>query len=402
MTLPDYTGLTLKEKEELRQSTVLRPPLRFPEFDKPWVTDRVQNVFDKISRGKELSTKLLRSTPDEEYQYPVYSSQTKNYGILGYYNQYLCEDVITWTTDGYAGETRFRKGKFFPTVKSGLLFSNSGFCNNCMAEAINKVTKLYVNAGVYPKLMNPDMKKVLFTYPEELEEQLKISKLFAELDKEIYLNEEATKKAYKLRKTLIQQMIKVRDGLPLMGFPEFYQGEDKEAQKWQVKKVKEVATLYNKQRKPISEKNRIAGTTPYHGAISVIDYVEGYTHDGENVIVPRTGVQDLLNYPVRVTRGQIWVSDHAHVLRGHEGMIDNMFLATALRSVNYHPICVGSTRSQLNMADLEDIALFFPSYEEQVKLGKLFDDVQALIEAYERRVELLKLRKRTLLQQMFC
>ncbi|RIY32053.1 hypothetical protein CKF54_05545 [Psittacicella hinzii] len=401
MTLPDYTGLTLKEKEELRQRTVLRPPLRFPEFTKPWVTDRVKNVFDKITRGKVLSASLVKSTPDEEYKYPVYSSQTKNYGILGWYNQYLYEDVITWTTDGaYAGEVKFRKGKFYNTNVSGVLMSNSGLCNNCMAEAINKLTKLYVTNGVYEKLMNKNMAEVLFTYPEESEEQKKISRLFAELDKEIYFNEEATRNAYKLRKTLIQQMIKVQDGMPLMGFPEFYAGEDKESQKWQVKKVKEVAELRGKCRS-ITGPNRIPGNIPYHGATKVIDYIDRYNYDGENVVLARSGVEDLLNYPVRVTQGKIWASMHVHVLRAHEN-IDSMFLATALRSVNYHPICVGGTRSQLNDPDLKNIALHFPSYEEQVKLGKLFKDVQDLIEAYEKRVELLKSRKKVLLREMFC
>ncbi|WP_222987048.1 restriction endonuclease subunit S, partial [Psittacicella melopsittaci] len=43
--------------------------------------------------------------------YPVYSSQTVNNGIIGYYNEYLFEDAITWTTDGYAGRVTFRSGK---------------------------------------------------------------------------------------------------------------------------------------------------------------------------------------------------------------------------------------------------------------------------------------------------
>ncbi|RIY31059.1 hypothetical protein CKF54_07890 [Psittacicella hinzii] len=403
MTLPDYTDLTLKEKEELRQRTVLRPPLRFPGFTQPWRTDRVKNVFDKITRGKVLSARLVRSTPDEEYKYPVYSSQTKNYGILGWYNQYLYEDVITWTTDGaYAGEVKFRKGKFYNTNVSGVLMSNSGLCNNCMAEAINKLTKLYITNGVYEKLMNKNMGEVLFTYPEEPEEQKKLSKLFAELDKSIRIAEELYEQTFNIRKGLIERMFTLKDGIPLLCFPEFYHGDDKESQKWQTKKVKEVVTFYNSAKKSLSEKERIPGTTPYLGSNNVQDYVEGYTHDGENVVLSRLGANDLLNYPVRITKGKIWANDHVHVIRGNEGVVENSFLAAFLRGLNFHPICVGGTRPQLNRKGLEEVNVSFPAYEEQEKIGKLFMDFQDLLEAYEKRIKLLKLRKKALLQQMFC
>ena len=55
--------------------------------------------------------------------FPLYSSQTTNDGIIGYINifDYDCK-AITWTTDGvYAGTVFLRNGKFSMTTHCGLL-----------------------------------------------------------------------------------------------------------------------------------------------------------------------------------------------------------------------------------------------------------------------------------------
>lgn len=58
----------------------------------------------KISRGKVYSKKYLAEHIGE---YPVYSSQTANDGILGKIGTYDCNGkFLTWTTDGaYAGDS---------------------------------------------------------------------------------------------------------------------------------------------------------------------------------------------------------------------------------------------------------------------------------------------------------
>ena len=61
-------------------------------------------------------------------QYPVYSSQTKDNGLMGYYKDYLYENAITWTTDGAnAGTVNYRAGKFYCTNVCGVLLTNAAF-----------------------------------------------------------------------------------------------------------------------------------------------------------------------------------------------------------------------------------------------------------------------------------
>ena len=67
---------------------------------------------------------------------------------------------------------------------------------------------------------------------------------------------------------------------------------------WEQRKVREVTDRYDNLRIPVAASLRVAGTTPYYGANGIQDYVDGYTHDGEFILVAEDGANDLKNYPV--------------------------------------------------------------------------------------------------------
>jgi len=159
-----------------------------------------------VTRGYVLPLSEIRVEPDNEYCYPVYSSQTKNEGLMGYYNQYLYEDAITWTTDGAnAGFVRFRKGKFYCTNVCGVLLNDDGFANEYIAERLNSVTKRHVSYVGNPKLMNNVMAEITIEYPS-LEEQRKNSLLISQMDKKIQYETSVSDSLAKLKTALLQQM----------------------------------------------------------------------------------------------------------------------------------------------------------------------------------------------------
>ena len=68
-----------------------------------WKIVQVKNLFN-IGRGRVISQEELI----EDGKYPVYSSQTKNNGCLGYISTYDFDRTqITWTTDGANAGTIF-------------------------------------------------------------------------------------------------------------------------------------------------------------------------------------------------------------------------------------------------------------------------------------------------------
>ena len=64
------------------------PKLRFKGFSEPWHEIVIGDLF-KVTRGYVLPTTAVKGKPQDEYVFPVYSSQTKDEGLMGYYNQYL-------------------------------------------------------------------------------------------------------------------------------------------------------------------------------------------------------------------------------------------------------------------------------------------------------------------------
>ena len=154
-----------------------------------WEQRKVSELF-KVTRGYVLAATLTEPAKTDEMPYPVYSSQTKDNGLMGYYKDNLYEDAITWTTDGAnAGTVNYRAGKFYCTNVCGVLLSNEVTANQMIAEALNNVAKGYVSYVGNPKLMNNVMADIEIMIPTHAEEREKLSVFFRNLDNLITLHQ---------------------------------------------------------------------------------------------------------------------------------------------------------------------------------------------------------------------
>ena len=135
---------------------------------------------------------------------------------------------------------------------------------------------------------------------------------------------------------------------------------------WEQRKVREITDRYDNLRIPVAASLRIAGTTPYYGANGIQDYVEGYTHDGEFILVAEDGANDLKNYPVKCVKGRIWVNNHAHVLQGKCACADNQFLAYAISQADIESLLVGGSRAKLNAETLMIIEFKLPCFLHRI------------------------------------
>ena len=184
----------------------LNPKRRFPGFTEDWEKKKISDMF-KVTRGQVLSMSLTSPIKDETNKYPVYSSQTKNDGLMGYYSEYLFDTAITWTTDGAnAGTVNFRKGKFFSTNVNGVLLSNDGYCNKAVSEILNLVTYKYVSKVGNPKLMNNVMEEIIISVPKDKNEMKIISDFLMTFDKRIIYLEEKIKKLEDLKRSYLNEM----------------------------------------------------------------------------------------------------------------------------------------------------------------------------------------------------
>lgn len=145
-----------------------------------WDLIKVKYLF-KIGRGRVISELEL----DDKGKYPVYSSQTKDDGCLGYINTYDYNyPQLTWTTDGvYAGTVFMRNGKYNCTNVCGTL-KPIGNSNNLkyLKYALEFIARYHKRADTNgAKIMNNEMAEIKVTIPR-LKEQTLIAEF---LDKEI-------------------------------------------------------------------------------------------------------------------------------------------------------------------------------------------------------------------------
>ena len=170
---------------------------------------------------------------------------------------------------------------------------------------------------------------------------------------------------------------------------------------WEERKVFEIADRYDNLRIPVAANLRIAGNTPYYGANGIQDYVDGFTHDGEFVLVAEDGANNLKNYPVRYVEGRIWVNNHAHVLQGKEKIADNLFLSYGLGRADIESLLVGGGRAKLNAEIMMGIDIRLPGYPEQAKMGVYFNNLDKLITLQQQKYDKLVNVKKAMLEKMF-
>ena len=229
-----------------------------------------------------------------------------------------------------------------------------------------------------------------------LDEQKKIGEYLTNLDNLITLHQRKCYNLKKIKKAMLQKMF------PKSGscFPEIRFNGFTDA--WEQRKLSDVANRYDNLRVPITASKRVTGTTPYYGANGIQDYVEGYTHEGEFILVAEDGANDTINYPVQYVNGRIWVNNHAHVLQAIQKQADTRLLGYAISQADIASILVGGGRAKLNADIMMKMELQLPkNLSEQHQIGLYFKNLDNLITLHQRKLETLKKLKKSMLQKMF-
>ncbi|PAB53011.1 restriction endonuclease subunit S, partial [Lactobacillus johnsonii] len=196
-----------------------------------------------------------------------------------------------------------------------------------------------------------------------------------------------------LKNALLKRMFTAKKS-PTLRFRDF-------SKDWKLHKLQDITDRLDNARVPVTASKRIAGSTPYYGANGIQDYVKGYTHDGEFLLVAEDGANNINDYPVICAKGKIWVNNHTHVLQAKNKKIDILFLMYALKFLNMKKYLVGGGRSKLNAETMMKLALKLPELDEEHNIGVLIKNMDVLITQYKYRIQKINKFKQFLLQNMF-
>lgn len=257
-----------------------------------------------------------------------------------------------------------------------------------------KKIKTITTGNTIQHILASDMKEYK-VYVSNLEEQKRIGNFFQTIDSLITLHQHKLDKLKNLKKSYLAELFPAEgERVPKRRFPGF-EGE------WKEKKLGEVVEKFDNLRIPVASKDRIAGNIPYYGANGIQDYVEGFTHDGEFVLLAEDGANDLNDYPVQYVNGKIWVNNHAHVIQGKNNLIDNKFLLFALKQIQMEPYLVGGGRAKLNAEIMMNLPLTAPEISEQRMIGAFLMKVEKQISLQQEKLAKLKDLKKAYLNELF-
>ena len=243
-------------------------------------------------------------------------------------------------------------------------------------------------------LHNSDLANIKLIFPS-IDEQSLISNFLKKVDKAITLQQRKLDQLNTLKKGLLQKMFAdKKHPQPELRFKGF-SGD------WEQHKLGNISNRLDNLRVPVTASKREKGNTPYYGANGIQDYVSGFTHDGQFVLIAEDGANDVNNYPIRFVTGKIWVNNHAHVLQGKIGSVDNKFLTNAIKKVNISTFLVGGSRAKLNADVLMKIKISIPTMTEQIKIGTMLSKIDNLIALQQSKLDKLNSLKKSLLQNMF-
>ena len=224
----------------------------------------------------------------------------------------------------------------------------------------------------------PTLKKYTFACPS-YHEQHAISHILGSLDDKIELNRrmnealEATARAIFKSWFVDFDPVRVKaeggdPGLPddvAALFPDSF--EDSELGKiprgWKRTTLKDGIRIFDSKRIPLNKRQRSErqGSFPYYGAAGIMDYVDDYLFDGVYVLTGEDGsVADENGYPVvQYVWGQFWVNNHAHVLKGTNGISDE-YLFLFLKHTNISAFVTGAVQPKLSQTNLKAIPFILP------------------------------------------
>ena len=276
-----------------------------------WKLPKVKKLF-KIGRGRVIA--VTEMNPDGKY--PVFSSQTKNDGCLGYIDTYdFDQDQLTWTTDGAnAGTVFLRRGKHNCTNVCGILlpYTNDNDLR-FLKYSLEYIAIFHKRADINGfKIMNNEMADIVITLPP-LSEQIVIADFLdekcAEIDTVIEKTKATIEEYKKLKQSVITQAVTkgIRPNRPMKDSGIEWIGEI--PADWSVRKLKTFTTQISK------------GATPKDMSTEKTDFYSIRFLKSENIVdnqlmsVPEFYIEESI-HSGELKRSQLSDNDIMFVIAG--------------------------------------------------------------------------------------
>ena len=390
------------------------PMIRFEGFTDDWEQCKLIDFADKAvdNRGKTPLLDANGMHPLIEVAalgglYPDYSKVDKYLNDDSFENNlrgYVKKGDILFTTVGSIGLVSLMDSKEEAAIAQNIvafrgknnysseylyaLFSNEN--NQYKAERI-------VMGAVQPSIKVSQLVNVEYLITENIEEQKQIGKFFKHLDSSITLHQRKAEKLKMFKKSMLEKMFpKNGEKVPEVRFEGF-------TDDWEQCKLKDICSLITKGTTPKDKSGignvnfiKVENINADNGKISSMSQISQEEHNG---YLKRSQLMenDIL-FSIAGTLGRAAIvkssilpantNQALAIIRTKEGCLN--YILTALKGKSVEDFIkknptIGA-QPNLSLEQVGNLEIPYPNMEEQIRIGKCFQEIDNLITLHQRKL----------------
>ena len=368
-----------------------------------WMVRSIGDVFF-VEAGGDMDYSRSVIIQDERHPFPIYSNAITNRGLHGFssYGDHP-SGSITVTARGTLGAANYRDHDFTAIGRVLVLVPKISLDGRFFAEYLNNCVSFAVESTGVPQLTAPQISKYRVPVPP-IDEQRAIAAALSDVDALISSLDKLIAKKRDIKQAAMQQLLTGRRRLP--GF----------SGRWEERRLEDVAAL---------DSENLGGDTPRDyefNYVSLEDVNRGILRGYANQLfssapsrarrVIRSG--DVLVSTVRPNLGSHllfkssspdWIcSTGFSVVRCVEDaacpgyVFYHLFGDYVTRQIDAQ--LTGSSYPAISSKDVGNLRMPFPSIDEQRAIASVLSDMDAEIEALERRRDKTRLLKQGMMQEL--
>lgn len=408
-----------------------KPKIRFKGFTDAWEQRKLKD-FGTATGGTSIESEFSDDGIYKVISIGSYSEQSKynDQGIRAIHSdktkvRVLNKDDLTIILNDKTASGRI--------IGRALLIDKSGeYVYNQRTERIETDTKKYTANFLYQLLNAPNIRSkiikqsqgntqifVNWTAIQNTEydvpnkaEQIKLARLFDNIDNLITLHQRKCDKLVNIKKSLLEKMFpKNGNNVPEIRFKGFTEA-------WEQRKLDDIVDFYRGRGLSWNDitddgKNEcvLYGNlyTDYGMVISKIKYKTNVNKDSMvlskfgDVLIPSSDTTPTgLARATSIDKSDVILGGDINVLRPKKDNGDFISYSINVKRTELIKRIKGTTVRHLNNSDIEDLEIrIAPNIDEQIKISKILTKIDNLITLHQRKLEQLKNVKKSLIEKMF-
>jgi type I restriction enzyme S subunit len=366
------------------------PELRFSEFKKQWLNERLSGVVSLVS-GQHLS-------PDEysceSGKIPYFTGPSDFTNGLDEVTKWVDEsskfaeqdDILITVKGSGVGELWYL---LLPLVSMGRQLmsiqstnSYSKFIYYLLSKRKNEFEAL-ASGNLIPGLSRPDILDIKVYLPI-FKEQQKIATFLSTVDQKITHLNKKHELLIRYKTGVMQQLFSQQIRFQRKGGLDFPD--------WEEKRLGDILVIGSGR----DYKHLTSGNIPVYGTGGYMTSVNEHLYDGESVGIGRKGTIDN---PIFLS-GKFWTVDTLFYTHSFNNVLPR-FVFALFQNINWQKHNEASGVPSLSKRTIEKIKVNLPSVSEQQKIADFLQSLDQKIKKIAEQIEQMDTFKQGLLQKMF-